>query len=167
MLHCTLDTEVVEMPGVGWDVAVLNDITRDCRQFIPFYSECTSTLCRNRRFNRYKQVLTGHELVNWLIFKELAKTRAQAVEFGRNLVRGGLLHHVRCEHHFHDSSFFYRFSPLPNQLETALSSYNFSALIPETPAHETSVQSRLRASFRASSVMAAKLPEDNGLSVAL
>lgn len=61
----------------------------------------------------YRGVVLGTELVDWLILVGLARDRSEALRYGRRLVDGRLLRHVKSEHHFYDRPFFYTFKPAP------------------------------------------------------
>ena len=57
----------------------------------------------------YESVFTGSDLVDWLLEKNVVKTREDAVQYGYSLLQGRVLAHVSEEHYFHDEPYFYRF----------------------------------------------------------
>ena len=57
----------------------------------------------------YSQVFCGHELVDWLMLVGLARDRSEAVKYGRHLLNGRVICHIKNLHHFHDQAFFYKF----------------------------------------------------------
>ena len=58
---------------------------------------------------RYASVFTGSEFVDWLIERELVRSREEAVEYGHSLMLGRVIAHVSNEHYFHDDQYFYNF----------------------------------------------------------
>lgn len=81
-------------------------------------------LIKNRwRLKTYRSVFIGKELVDWLIRVGLAHDRSEALRYGRHLLDGRLIRHIRNEHHFHDRPFFYTF-----QSEESKRRYNGPAL---------------------------------------
>ena len=63
------------------------------------------------RLKTYRSVFIGKELVDWLVRVGLAHDRSEALRYGRHLLDGRLIRHIRSEHHFHDRPFFYTFQP--------------------------------------------------------
>jgi len=59
----------------------------------------------------YSNVFCGNDLVDWLILVGLAKDRNDAVKYGKHLLAGRVIRHIKNLHHFHDQSFFYNFAP--------------------------------------------------------
>ena len=59
----------------------------------------------------YENVFTGTELVNWLLSKQLANSREDAVSYGEILLQGQIIEHVTQEHYFHDENYFYQIKP--------------------------------------------------------
>lgn len=87
----------------------------------------------------YRSCLVGKDLVTWLVDQQVASTRAEAVEFGRDLVRLRVLSHVCNDHDFKDELLFYHFAW--DQLEAAKD----APLI--TPAHRFFAYSGARLSI--------------------
>ena len=58
------------------------------------------------RLKLFRQVFTGQELVDWLLRRGLAADRTEAVKYGRRLVEGRVVRHLRQQHHFHDRGLF-------------------------------------------------------------
>jgi len=56
----------------------------------------------------YPRCFVGREAIDWLMQHE-DLTRSEAIDFGEQLIRRGVIHHVLDEHGFKDGSFFYRF----------------------------------------------------------
>lgn len=70
-------------------------------------------------FNRWRlknlpAVFAGKELVDWLLLVGLAHDRTEAVKYGRQLLQGGVIHHIENLHHFHDQPLFYSFNCCEN-----------------------------------------------------
>ena len=61
---------------------------------------------------KYESVFSGSELVDWLIARELVKSRDEAVDYGQSLLLGRVITHVTSEHNFHDDNYFYKFLSL-------------------------------------------------------
>jgi hypothetical protein len=83
-----------------------------CEQFLTYHIEkCVQDIVRDRRWRMesYSQVFCGHELVDWLMVVGLARDRSEAVKYGRHLLTGRVIRHVKNLHHFHDQAFFYTF----------------------------------------------------------
>jgi len=59
----------------------------------------------------YVKVFCGHELVDWLMLVGLARDRSEGVKYGRHLINGRVMRHVKDLHHFHDQPAFYTFLP--------------------------------------------------------
>ena len=57
----------------------------------------------------YESVFTGSDLVDWLLDRQLAETREDAVQYGQSLMFGRVIAHVVDEHYFHDEPYFYKF----------------------------------------------------------
>jgi hypothetical protein len=62
-----------------------------------------------RRLKTYRSVFVGSDLVNWLIMVGLARDRLEAQRYGRHLVDGRVIKHIKSEYHFHDQPYFYTF----------------------------------------------------------
>lgn len=60
-------------------------------------------------FREYKEVFTGLEMCDWLTEVGLVHDRGEAVKYGRTLLIGRVIAHVKNEHHFHDLPYFYFF----------------------------------------------------------
>lgn len=83
-----------------------------CEQFRTYHmSKCIADLVRDkrRRLKTYRRVFLGTELINWLILVGLAHDRLEALRYGRHLVDGRLIRHIKSEYHFHDQPYFYTF----------------------------------------------------------
>lgn len=66
----------------------------------------------------YWQVFCGNELVDWLLMVGLARDRIEAIKYGKHLLNGRVIRHIKNLHPFHDQPFFYTFSPnADNQME--------------------------------------------------
>jgi hypothetical protein len=48
-------------------------------------------------------------MVAWLIDSHIVNDSGEAVEYGRALLRGRIIRHVKEEHDFHDIHYFYQF----------------------------------------------------------
>ncbi|XP_037076337.1 LOW QUALITY PROTEIN: integral membrane protein GPR155-like [Pollicipes pollicipes] len=121
-----LDNELIVLPVVQWwrrllwgsdavhlpDMADLEPETRQtCNQFIDYHLEqCRRSLVKDRRhrLKLYRHVFTGQELVDWLMRRGLAPDRTEATKYGRRLVDGRVVRHLRQQHHFHDRHLFYQ-----------------------------------------------------------
>ena len=67
-------------------------------------------------FKIYRDCFVGTHAVDFFLASKIAKTRVEAVEIGRDVMKTfGLFHHVsnENEHDFEDDHLFYRFSPGP------------------------------------------------------
>ena len=60
------------------------------------------------RLKLYRAVFTGEELVDWLVRRGLAPDRTEAATYGRRLLDGRVIRHLRQQHHFHDQHLFYQ-----------------------------------------------------------
>ena len=56
----------------------------------------------------FRHVFTGQEMVEWLLRRGLAADRTEAIKYGRRLVDGRVVRHLRQQHHFHDRHLFYQ-----------------------------------------------------------
>ena len=54
-------------------------------------------------------MFTGSDMCDWLEEVGLAHDRGDAVAYGRTLLIGRVISHVKREHHFHDMNYFYKF----------------------------------------------------------
>jgi serine/threonine protein kinase/polyhydroxyalkanoate synthesis regulator phasin len=63
---------------------------------------------RTSRLAKYKNCFRGNELVDWLV-KTLKLSREEAVEFGQELMRRSVFHHVTFSENFEDKPHLYRF----------------------------------------------------------
>ena len=59
----------------------------------------------------YEDVFTGTEMVDWLLSKQIAISREDAVSYGDILLQGQVIEHVFQEHYFHDENYFYQIKP--------------------------------------------------------
>lgn len=57
----------------------------------------------------YKDVFSGCQMVAWLMDANIVHDSGEAVEYGRALIRGQVIRHVKGEHDFHDIHYFYQF----------------------------------------------------------
>ncbi|XP_043209470.1 integral membrane protein GPR155-like [Amphibalanus amphitrite] len=121
-----LDNELIVLPLVHWwrrllygsdtvhlpDVSDLDHETRQtCNQFINYHlMACKRELVTDKRFRLklFRHVFTGQEMVEWLLRRGLAADRTEAVKYGRRLVDGRVVRHLRQQHHFHDRHLFYQ-----------------------------------------------------------
>lgn len=64
---------------------------------------------RHWRFKVYENVITGEELINWIIqhFSDV-DAREHAIEIGNSLIDGGVIEHVKKTHKLLDGFYFYR-----------------------------------------------------------
>ena len=62
-------------------------------------------------FWNYTSVFTGSGMVDWLVEEGIVSNREEGAEYGYALMLGRVLSHVTEEHYFHDSGYFYQFSP--------------------------------------------------------
>ncbi|CAH1790297.1 unnamed protein product [Owenia fusiformis] len=95
------------------DARTLSEETRHiCEQFKTYHIiKCKEAIVSDRRYRLrvYRYVFTGSSLVDWLIRVGLCDERTDAVQYGRKLLDGGVIHHFKDEHHFYDLPYFYRF----------------------------------------------------------
>lgn len=61
------------------------------------------------RLKIYKNVFSGHKLVDWLIEVGLARDRVEAVNYARHLIEGRVLRHINSVYHFYDRNLLYTF----------------------------------------------------------
>jgi len=61
---------------------------------------------------RWRGVVTGKELVTWLVDRGLTHSRQDGEAFGRHLLRGRVVRHVENHLDFYDDHFLYTFKPL-------------------------------------------------------
>lgn len=67
---------------------------------------------RHWHFKNYENVITGEEMINWIIQKfSDAETRETAIEIGNTLIVGKILEHVKEKHRLLDGFYFYRLCP--------------------------------------------------------
>ncbi|CAL8138044.1 unnamed protein product [Orchesella dallaii] len=98
----------------AWD-EISNETKQICEQFLTYHvDKCIQDIVRDRRWRMesYSQVFCGNEMVDWLLLVGLAKDRAEAIKYGRHLLTGRVIRHIKNLHHFHDQSFFYTFTPM-------------------------------------------------------
>ena len=58
-------------------------------------------------------------MINWLIRVGLAHDRSEALRYGRHLLDGRIIRHIKGEYHFHDQPYFYKFLPSESDGTTA------------------------------------------------
>lgn len=77
-----------------------------------YLTECRAriAICRRRLLKVYKGVFTGTDLVNWLLEANIAQTREEAIQYGRNLLESRVLQHIDGTHHFCDQNLLYIFN---------------------------------------------------------
>lgn len=83
-----------------------------CAAFKDAHMEsCKKEIVTDRRYHlrSYKQVFSGCQMVAWLIDSHIVNDSGEAVEYGRALLRGRIIRHVKEEHDFHDIHYFYQF----------------------------------------------------------
>ena len=51
-------------------------------------------------------------MVDWLLSKQIANSREDAVSYGDILLQGQVIEHVFQEHYFHDENYFYQIKPV-------------------------------------------------------
>lgn len=101
--------EVVQIPERG---DLDEETVHLCEQFVKYHKDsCARKIVRDQKFNfrEYKDVFTGLEMCDWLIEVGLVHDRGEAVKYGRTLLIGRVIAHVKNEHHFHDLPYFYFF----------------------------------------------------------
>jgi thioesterase domain-containing protein/acyl carrier protein len=64
---------------------------------------------RRYRLTRYPDCFVGGSLVDWLLAHDHARTRAEGVDVGRQLLAAKVIHHVCDDHNFKDEQLFYEF----------------------------------------------------------
>jgi len=84
---------------------------KEARELTRKIRSSKSGLIRTRswRLTRYPNVITGSDLVDWMIKEGIAKDREEAVEKGKILVAEKQLRHVYEQHDFKDEYLFFRF----------------------------------------------------------
>jgi hypothetical protein len=123
-----LNTKLIVMPVQKWwrrlvygegsvTIPKWEDLSQEtkqiCAQFLTYHvDKCENDIVRDRRWRMetFEQVFCGHELVDWLLLVGLARDRTEAVKYGRHLLNGRVITHVKNLQHFHDQPFFYMFS---------------------------------------------------------
>ncbi|XP_048753740.2 integral membrane protein GPR155-like isoform X3 [Ostrea edulis] len=101
--------EVVQIPE---RVDLDDETIHLCEQFIRYHKDnCAKKIVKDQRYNfrEYRDVFTGLELCDWLTKVGLVHDRGEAVKYGRTLLIGRVIAHVKNEHHFHDLPYFYSF----------------------------------------------------------
>ncbi|MGH0120387.1 UNVERIFIED_CONTAM: hypothetical protein FKN15_039190 [Acipenser sinensis] len=92
--------------------AVPEEIIMTCRQFVSYHKDqCVKDIVQERRcgIKTTAGIFCGSDLVDWLIRVGLAHDRGEAVEYGEQLLQGGVLQHLTEEYEFRDESLYYRF----------------------------------------------------------
>ncbi len=105
----------VKLPA--WE-ELSTETRQTCEQFLTYHSDkCMQDIVRDRRWRMetYIQVFCGDELVEWLMLVGLSRDRADAIKYGRHLLNGRVIRHIKNLHHFHDQPFFYTFTPIEDQ----------------------------------------------------
>ncbi|XP_046463583.1 integral membrane protein GPR155-like isoform X1 [Daphnia pulex] len=98
--------------GLPHSDAISPETKLTCEQFRTYHmNKCIADLVRDkrRRLKTYRSVFVGSDLVNWLIMVGLARDRLEAQRYGRHLVDGRVIKHIKSEYHFHDQPYFYTF----------------------------------------------------------
>ncbi|XP_061186122.1 lysosomal cholesterol signaling protein-like isoform X2 [Saccostrea echinata] len=101
--------EVVQIPERG---DLDEETIHLCEQFVKYHMEnCSKKIVKDHKYNfrQYKDVFTGMDMCDWLLEVGLVHDRGEAVNYGRTLLIGRVIAHVKNEHHFHDLSYFYCF----------------------------------------------------------
>src|SRR5581483_10948672 len=77
-----------------------------CDQFVCFHKQnCMRDMLKERnRVDPTSDSFKGRHLIDWLIAAGIANDRKQAETYGRHLVLGGVLEHIKGCQHFHDCS---------------------------------------------------------------
>lgn len=89
-----------------------NDTKQICEQFVTHHLQnCKVAIASDKRWRIkiYRDVFTGHLLVDWLINIGLARDRGEAVNYARHLVEGRVLRHINSVYHFYDRNLLYTF----------------------------------------------------------
>ncbi|KAL3271094.1 hypothetical protein HHI36_021590 [Cryptolaemus montrouzieri] len=89
-----------------------NETKQICEQFITHHLQnCKVAIASDKRWRIkiYRDVFTGHLLVDWLINVGLARDRGEAVNYARHLVEGRVLKHINSVYHFYDRNLLYTF----------------------------------------------------------
>nr|XP_022307078.1 integral membrane protein GPR155-like isoform X2 [Crassostrea virginica] len=101
--------EVIQIPERG---DLDEETVHLCEQFVKYHKDnCARKIVRDQKYNfrEYKEVFTGLEMCDWLTEVGLVHDRGEAVKYGRTLLIGRVIAHVKNEHHFHDLPYFYFF----------------------------------------------------------
>uniref|UniRef100_A0A8C5CC54 G protein-coupled receptor 155 n=1 Tax=Gadus morhua TaxID=8049 RepID=A0A8C5CC54_GADMO len=89
------------------------DVQMTCLQFVKYHKDqCSQDIVKKKRCGERTATHTflGSDLVAWLQQTGLAQDRGEATLYGARLQQGGVLQHLRQEHDFQDSNFYYRFT---------------------------------------------------------
>ncbi|KAK9874359.1 hypothetical protein WA026_002709 [Henosepilachna vigintioctopunctata] len=89
-----------------------NETKQVCEQFITHHLQnCKISIAADKRWRIkiYRDVFTGHQLIDWLITVGLARDRCEAVNYARHLVEGRILRHINSVYHFYDRNLLYTF----------------------------------------------------------
>ncbi|KAL3917861.1 MAG: hypothetical protein SGILL_004514 [Bacillariaceae sp.] len=77
------------------------------------FREAVKVSDRRYRMTMYRNVFVGSEAVDALVYNGVCKTRWEAVQMGRKLMRKfKLFHHSHHDHEFKDSFLFYRYAEI-------------------------------------------------------
>uniref|UniRef100_A0A8C4Z0N6 G protein-coupled receptor 155 n=1 Tax=Gadus morhua TaxID=8049 RepID=A0A8C4Z0N6_GADMO len=93
------------------------DVQMTCLQFVKYHKDqCSQDIVKKKRCGERTATHTflGSDLVAWLQQTGLAQDRGEATLYGARLQQGGVLQHLRQEHDFQDSNFYYRFTDSAN-----------------------------------------------------
>ncbi|MBN3276303.1 GP155 protein, partial [Polyodon spathula] len=108
LAHLWRGRDKVEEP----ESAVPEEIIMTCRQFVSYHKDqCVKDIVQERRcgIKTAAGIFCGCDLVDWLIRVGLAHDRGEGVEYGEQLLQGGVLQHLTGEYEFRDESLYYRF----------------------------------------------------------
>ncbi|MBN3287137.1 GP155 protein, partial [Polyodon spathula] len=108
LAHLWRGKDKVEEP----EFEVPEEIIMTCRQFVIYHKDqCVKDIVQERRcgIKTAAGIFCGCDLVDWLIRVGLAHDRGEAVEYGEQLLQGGVLQHLTEEYEFRDESLYYRF----------------------------------------------------------
>ncbi|KAK9803895.1 hypothetical protein WJX72_002783 [[Myrmecia] bisecta] len=75
---------------------------------------------RSYHLKKYASCFVGSEAVTWMVSAKVADDADHAVVLGNEMLRLGLLHHVKHEHAFENKYLFYRFHDLSSDADSEL-----------------------------------------------
>jgi len=116
----------------------------NCKNFVKFHLvDCRSSIETTKRISLrcFEKSFTGESLVNYLIEKNIAADKTEAISYGEDLLQGRVIRPVKNKSHFQNSETRYKFNEKKRDLHNSGSHENLDRFEFETFMRTSSVDS--------------------------